>query len=120
MNDRQLFNTFTVGQVLVVELLGTVSSMTDKSVLQELEEVRSNLRLGAYKGLVVDLALATYFGSSLIEALRILWNDLTSSGGRIALCNASEIGLEVLQIAKFDTIWPLVESRSRAIEIVTA
>lgn len=120
MKPRQLFKTFTVGPVLIVELLGVVSSLADSSVLHELEDVRSDLKKGGHKALVVDLAQAAYFGSSLLEAIRILWNDLSARGGRIAICNASEVGLEVLHVAKFDQIWPVVPSRDEAIKLVTA
>ncbi len=120
MNTPHLFKTFAVGPVFVVELLGAVSSLADSSVLLELEEVRSDLRRGGQRALVIDLAQAAYFGSSLLEAIRILWNDLSARGGRIALCNASEVGREVLQIAKFDHVWPLVHSRDEAIKVVTA
>jgi anti-anti-sigma regulatory factor len=120
MKTRQLFKTFAVGPVLVVELLGVVSSLADSSVLRELEDVRADLRQGGQTALVVDLGQAAYFGSSLLEAIRILWNDLSARGGRIALCNASEVGREVLQIAKFDHVWPLVDSRDEAIRLVSA
>ncbi len=120
MKSLRLFKTFAVGPVIVVELLGGVSSLADDAVLRELEEVRSALREGGHKALVVDLAKASYFGSSLLEAIRILWSDLSGCGGRIALCNPSDIGREVLQVAKFDHIWPLVDSRDEAIRLVSA
>ncbi len=119
MRVPKLFKTITAGPVLVVELLGVVSSLADTAVLHELEEVRTELRNGGHKALVIDLAAATYFGSSLLEAIRILWNDISAVGGHIALCNASEIGREVLEIAKFDKVWPLVGSRDEAIRTVT-
>lgn len=120
MKTPQHFKTFAIGPVFVVELLGVVSSLADRSVLQELEEVRTELRQGGQLSLVIDLTKATYFGSSLLEAIRILWNDLSARGGRIALCNPSDVGREVLQIAKFDHVWPLVNSRDEAIKLVTA
>ena len=119
MRVPKLFKTITAGPVLVVELLGVVSSLADTAVLHELEEVRTELRNGGHKALVIDLAAATYFGSSLLEAIRILWNDISAVGGHIALCNASEIGREVLEIAKFDKVWPLLNSRAEALRIVT-
>ncbi len=119
MKAPKLFKTITAGPVLIVELLGVVSSLADTAVLQELQEVRTELRAGGHTALVIDLAAATYFGSSLLEAIRILWNDLSAVGGHIALCNASEVGREVLEIAKFDKVWPLVGSRDEAIQIVT-
>ncbi len=120
MKQPKLFQTTTAGPVLIVELLGVVSSLADNAVLQELEEVRTELREGGRTALVIDLAASAYFGSSMLEAIRILWNDLSVVGGRIALCNASEVGREVLEIAKFDKVWPLVNSRSEAIQLVTA
>ena len=39
-------------------------------------------------------------------------------GGHIALCNASDVGREVLEIAKFDKVWPLVNSRAEALRTV--
>lgn len=120
MKTPKHFKTFTVGPVFVVELLGVVSSLADRTVLQELEEVRAQLRQGGQQALVIDLAKAAYFGSSLLEAIRILWNDLSARGGRIALCNPSDVGRDVLQVAKFDKVWPLVNSREEAIKLVTA
>ena len=46
MKEPKLFKTSTAGPVLIVELLGVVSSLADNAVLQELEEVRSELRKG--------------------------------------------------------------------------
>lgn len=120
MKERQLFKTVRVGKVLVVELLGVVSSLADNSVLTELERVRSEFRDGSHTALVVDLEQAAYFGSSLLEAVRILWNDVSAKKGKIALCNASEVGREVLHVAKFDQVWPLVNSREEAIQLVSA
>jgi anti-anti-sigma regulatory factor len=120
MKERQLFRTDTVGTVFVVELLGPVSSLADSSILYELEGVRDELRDGGHRALVVDLAQASYFGSSLLEAIRLLWNDVSTYGGRIALCNASEVGREVLEIAKFHHVWPIVGSRAEALQLVTS
>ena len=119
MKTPHHFKTFAIGPVFVVELLGVISSLADRSVLQELEEVRAELRRSGQKAVVVDLEKAAYFGSSMLEAIRILWNDLSARGGHIALCNPSDVGREVLQIAKFDHVWPLVNSREEAIKLVT-
>jgi anti-anti-sigma regulatory factor len=119
MREPRLFKTTREGSVYIVELLDVVSSLADTAVLHELEEVRLELRNEGYRALVIDLAKAAYFGSSLLEAIRILWNDLSPMGGRIALCNASEVGREVLQVAKFDKVWPLVNSRDEAVALVS-
>lgn len=117
--DRQLFGTSFVGDVLVVEVKQTVSSLADSSVLYEIEGVRRALKEGHVHAVVVDLALAAYFGSSMLEAIRSLWKEITAVKGRMALCNASEVGLEVLRVSKFDNIWPILDSREAAIKAVS-
>lgn len=120
MTTPQLFRTYVTGSAFVVELLGVVSSLADSSVLRELENVRTKLRTGGQTALVIDLGNAPYFGSSMLEAIRLLWNDLSARGGRIALCNPSEVGREILQIAKFDHVWPVYDSLDEAVQAVSS
>jgi anti-anti-sigma factor len=116
MNSSKVFRTSAIGDILVVELAGVVSSLADDSITRELDAVRERLRQGAFHAIIVDLGQVAYFGSSMLEAIRAMWNDLAPKSGRLVLCNASEIAREILQIAKFDQIWPLVETREAAVQ----
>jgi anti-anti-sigma factor len=113
-----VFKVATANGVMIVELAGVVSSLADDSITRELDAVRAQLRSGKQKSVVIDLGQVAYFGSSMLEAIRTIWNEVSPHGGKLALCNASEVGREILQVAKFDHLWPLVESRAEALKLV--
>ena len=118
MNRRQVFRVTSVEDVLIVELLGVVSSLADDAIMHELDAVRLELRTGGFLAVVIDLGQVAYFGSSMLEAIRGLWNELSPRQGQIVLCNASEVSREVLQIAKFDHLWPIVDTRAEALKLL--
>jgi len=118
MSATRVFRVSAVEDVLVVELAGVVSSLADVSITRELDAVRERIRTGNFQKAVVDLGGVAYFGSSMLEAIRTLWNDLVPRQGRLVLCNASEVGREILQVAKFDHLWPLVGTRAEALELL--
>lgn len=120
MIPSKVFRSSTIGDVLVVELVGVVSSLADDSINRELDSVRIRLRSGGQAKVVIDLGQVAYFGSSMLEAIRAIWNELTPHNGRLVLCNASEVGREIIQISKFDHLWPLVESRADALKLMQA
>ncbi|WP_373653569.1 DinB family protein [Schlesneria sp. DSM 10557] len=111
---RQLIQTQSAGDIMVLELASSVSSLADHNILNELDEIREQRRCMGCSKLIVDLAEAPFFGSSLLELIRVLWNDISRQGGRLVICNPSPVGREVLEVAKFHQIWPIMESREEA------
>ena len=120
MNTREMFQTIIEDNVLIIELLTRASSVVDSGLLDDLDAVREKLRSGQIRSVVVDLGQVAYFGSNMLESLRGLWNDLTPHQGKMVICNASEVGREILLIAKFDHIWPIVATREEALKLVRA
>jgi anti-anti-sigma factor len=120
MNSSKVFRVAKSDGVMIVELIGVVSSLADDSITHELDTVRAQLRTGGFKAVVIDLGNVAYFGSSMLEAIRALWNELTPHHGKLILCNASEVGREILQVSKFDHLWPLVETRDQALQLLKA
>lgn len=118
MSFRQFFRTDAIGDVMLLELRGAISSLADHTILNELDQIRQQRSEIGFKKLVVDLAQAPFFGSSLLELIRVLWNDVASQGGRLVLCNPSAVGREVLEVSKFDKLWPLVDTREEAISLL--
>ena len=59
-------------------------------------------------------AIDTPPGSDLVS----VWKTVRDGGGRMALCNVSAVGGEILRIAGFDTLWPICASREEALEAV--
>ena len=115
MGHRQLIRTEAAGDIMVLELCSGISSLADHKILNELDEIREQRRAIGCSKLIIDLAEAPFFGSSLLELIRVLWNDISQEGGRIVICNPSPVGREVLEVAKFDQIWPVLETREEAL-----
>lgn len=115
MGLPRLIQTHAAGDVMVLELCTSLSSLADHNILNELDSIREQRRAIGCSKLIVDLAEAPFFGSSLLELIRVLWNDVSRQGGRIVICNPSPVGREVLEVAKFDQIWPVLENREEAL-----
>jgi|GEM_PF-151755 anti-anti-sigma regulatory factor len=118
MSYHQYIRTEVIEDILVLELQDLTGHLPDNSISKEFDLIRHQRREIGVSKVIFDLAHAQFFGSTLLELIRVLWNDLTADGGRLVLCNPSEFGREVLQIAKFDQIWPLFESRTQAFELL--
>lgn len=118
MNPTRVFRVTIEDDVFIVELAGVVSSLADVSITRELDSVRTRLREGQLTRIIIDLGAVAYFGSSMLEAIRALWNEVSPRQGKLVLCNASEVGREILQVAKFDHLWPLVATRAEALDLV--
>lgn len=115
MTLGKFFRADAVDDILVLELQDAVSSLADHSMMNELEEIREQRRNVGLTKVVIDLAQAPFFGSSLLEFIRVLWNDLQALDGNLVLCNPSLVGREVLEVANFDKVWPLLETREQAL-----
>ena len=120
MTFRSLIQSEAIGDVLVLQLNGGVSSIADQGILNQLDEIREQRRVVGLKKLIIDLAQAPFFGSSLLEVIRVLWNDVSTHGGRLVLCNASPVGRDVLEISKFDQVWPLVNTLEEALTLLSS
>lgn len=110
MIRRQFLKAQRTPQALVIEIQQPVGSLAEDSVLKEFEELQEELHASGLKAVIVDFHQVSYFGSSLLEALRILWKDVQAVGGQMVLCNLSPVGREIIELAKFDHVWPIAES----------
>lgn len=114
MTTHTIFTTRLDGPTLILEVHGPVSSLADDSVLTEVDGILEELRGGSAQDVVVDFRQSPYFGSVMLETLRRVWNEIHPNGGRMVLCNVSKVGSEILQIANFHHLWPIVSSLSEA------
>ena len=114
MTEPRFFSTHRDGAALVVEVLQPVGSLADDSVLSELDRILAEIGTSAAHAVIVDFHRIAYFGSSLLEALRVVWRHLQPLGGKIVLCNLSPVGREIIELAKFDQVWPIADSFAEA------
>jgi len=101
---------------LVVSPLFTFAAFAEPDIAGEWIAVKEQLESPAVKNVLVDLGQIPYFGSTVLEWMVQMWKRIKDKGGRLATCNASPIGREVLTTARFDKLWGIFDSRAEALE----
>lgn len=118
MTDTPLFSSEQDGDVLIVVFGRSVPTFSDSQLLSEFEVLITAPREPQVAHVVVDFGQMPYFGSGMLEAILLLWNKIHPSGGKLALCNVSSVGQEILQVSHFNTLWPVCDSRQQALDVV--
>ncbi len=118
MSELNIFEVYIKEATLIVAPRGDVSTLCGEDVHAELPELLNQLQETDVKHVVFDLKRASYFGSILLGAMSALWGRVRSRGGKMAVCNVSDTGVEIFQVAKFDTLWPICASLEEAMERV--
>ena len=114
MTTAALFAVEVQRQTLIVSPQENVSSLADERVQPELMRIFQSLHPPVAR-VVVDFGQIAYFGSSMLEAMLKVWKQVHALGGRMAICNLSPVGREVLQTGRFDTLWEVFDSRDAAL-----
>ena len=114
----KLFEAEQDGNVFLLCPRHNISSLADADLMGEMNQLCAQLGQSDVHRVVVDFSHVDYFGSLMLEALRMLWNAIHPAGGKMALCNVSPVGRDILEIARFDQLWPVLGSREEAIETV--
>jgi anti-anti-sigma factor len=120
MPEPKVFETVADGGTLVVTPSGSGGSLAGESLSVEIEEIMKRLDDGELKHVVFDFKEVPYFGSTMLGAMQATWKHVAPGGGRLAICNISNVGREVLQVSRFDTIWFICDSRDEALAAVAA
>ncbi len=108
----------TVGYTLIVIPQESVSSLAGNDIELELPRVLDEMQRRRSRHIVIDLGSTECFGSLMLALMLALSTRVGRDGGAMALCNVSAVGREVLQITRFDSLWPVCNSRSEALEQV--
>lgn len=118
MSERSLkfFAIETVEVGAVISPLETVHDFADEEVRNEWDELMQAIDDAGAKNLILDLSRLSFFGSTMLEWIILLGKRVKANEGRMAICNAAPRTLEVLQIARFDTMWPIFPNREEAID----
>jgi len=112
---REVFEIERVSETIVVtplEELGELDSCPmeagAKKILQLLEDP-------AVHNVVMDFHRIDYYGSSALAFFIRLWKRVRDHKGRMALCELSEHGREILKTSKLDQFWPVYPSKEEAV-----
>ena len=118
MSTPKTFSAESEGQTLIVVPLVNVSGLAEKDVRPELNRILEQLKETGPRNVIIDFAKISYFGTTMLEAMHAIWKCAREAGGRMALCNVSNMQREVLHVAGFDTLWPVCSSRQEALQAV--
>jgi len=123
MSAPKVFRAERDGPTLVVTPLGSVSSLDAGTLQPEIDALLREIAADDLRSVVFDLAEVNYFGSLMLSAIHSVWKRLRPAQGKMAqgkmaLCNVSDLGRDILRIARFDLLWPVYASRQEAVDAV--
>src|SRR5450631_4451204 len=111
--------------VIEIEYQGETVVFTPTKNLVEFEELElvakeavEVLSDPSINNLVIDFYKTDYFGSTTLGLFVRLWKTMEGRNGSMVFCSLSERQLEVLNVTKLDTLWPICESREQAMKAV--
>ena len=120
MSTSHVFDTQVEGDTLLVISLGYAGSLAGDQMAFELPGLTGQFKQSDLKNVVIDLEKSSWFGTSMLQVMAAMWKHVRAGGGKLALCNVSETGREVLQVTRFDTLWDICSSREEALKAVAA
>jgi len=118
MSELPVFQTERAGDALVVVPQQDLGGLDALKIRPEVESLLGRLQGPEASGVVVDLQRVAWFGTSMLEVIHVLWRRVHPRGGKVALCNVSPVGREVLRVSQFDTLWTICASRDEALREV--
>ena len=116
MANPRIFAVHLENATLIVTPLGPISNLAGQEVQPEWERVLDFVQQGQCRNVLVDMEKVTFFGSVLLGALNAMWKQVRKRDGRLAMCNLSSLGSEIIHAAKFDTIWEVYATRDEALK----
>ena len=119
MSTPKIFDSQTDGKTFLVVTRASAGSLVGEEMGQELIGMLDEFDESDLENAVIDLEQSPYFGTSMLQVMTALWKRVRARAGRMALCNVSATGREVLHVTRFDTLWPICSSREEALCKVT-
>jgi len=104
--------------VLVVTPYFTHKSFVEPQVLEEWKHIAEELAQPEIKHAVVDLGQIAFFGSTMLEWMVTIWKTMKAKGGNFAVCCVTDVGREILTVARLNTVWTIAAKREDAINAV--
>jgi stage II sporulation protein AA (anti-sigma F factor antagonist) len=111
----ETFETERVDETMVVTPLVELGELNLQRMEEGTKTVLKLLENPAVVNVVMDFHKIDYYGSSALAFFIRLWNRVRNHKGRMALCNLSDHGREILRTSRLDQFWPVYPSKEEAI-----
>jgi anti-anti-sigma factor len=112
------------GDAFTIERHGEVSVVCPSLILEHLDSalvtdaaalMLEPLLRNESPQVVIDLGQLPSFGTPFLAMLIRCWKRISECGGTMVISNVSTDVRQLLKITKFDTLWPIYEDRSEAV-----
>lgn len=120
MASPRIFAVHLENATLIVTPTGPISNLAGQEVQPEWEKVMAFVLQGECSNVLVDMEKVSFFGSVLLGALNAMWKQVRKRDGRLALCNLSGLGSEIIHAAKFDTLWEIYATREEGLKALAS
>ncbi|WP_166830891.1 response regulator [Thalassoroseus pseudoceratinae] len=121
MTSPAVFGNDREGDVLIVTVLQGFAGFADDRRTEDQERALSRINEEDLRHIVVDFSNVDAFGSAVLESLLKLWQAVkTKDGARFACTGLSEPGVQIIETARFDTVWQIHETREAAVAALIA
>lgn len=120
MDAPTLFQVTRHDDTLIVVPQRNVSSLAPESLQAEIDALLAQLDEPGLQHVVLDFGKIAYFGSAMLEAMQELGRRVRRNSGKLASCNVSVVGREVLQVVRFDAMWPVYNTCEDALAAIHA
>lgn len=120
MSETEYVRTERLGDALVVTPLFTYAAFAEPALASQWSAVQKLVEDPAVRNVVVDLGAIPYFGSTVLEWMVQMWRRAKAKGGKLATCQASPIGRDVLSAARFDQLWGAFDTKAEALAWLAA
>lgn len=111
----KLFTTTRLDEVLIVSLLTAVGGLDWQRLQSELDDAGSQLRSDGPRHVLIDFNQSRYFDSCMLAGILHLTRLARGCHGRLAMCNVSTEARQILELARFDLLGPICDTRAAAI-----
>jgi anti-anti-sigma factor len=115
---KRIFHTERQGDTLIVQPLQSVMGGDLDQADVELRMMVEMLRDPELAHVVIDFAGLSYFGTSMLGGVAMLWKKVSDHHGQLALCNVPQHGREVLRTTRLNKLWQICDTRADALKAV--
>ena len=118
MNAPNFVQSRADGGVLVVMPLRNIGNFDHEATQREWQAVLDMFKQEEIKHTVLDFGCIAYFGSAVLQYLVLLSRQVSAKQGRLAICNLSAIGCDILKKTGFDRLGRVVPTQGEAMRWV--
>jgi len=113
-----IFETEREGDTIILIPIHDLSELEFAEIESAASSLLEWIELAQVKHVVIDFCKTDYFGSTALGFFTKMWKRVKSGAGRMALCNLSEHERDILKVTHLDKLWPIYNSRQKAVETV--